>query len=79
MWITLRYNGFMPIHIPIYINDKLIKTYHIGRVAGDTNPDSINKYLIVQDDQLWSVGREFEHRYGDGVEACIIKGINACG
>jgi hypothetical protein len=22
----------MPIHIPIYVNDRLIKTYHIGRV-----------------------------------------------
>jgi len=69
----------MPIHIPIYINDKLIKTYHIGRIAGDTNPDSINKYLIVHDHELCSVGREFEHRYGDGVEACVIKGIQTCG
>lgn len=67
----------MPIHIPIYINDKLIKTYHIGRVAGDTNPESINTYLVVQDDELWSVGKRFTHKYGDGVEVCIAKALNA--
>ena len=46
----------MPIHVPIYVNDKLIKTYHIGRVSGDTNPDSINAYLIVEDDFPWETG-----------------------
>lgn len=67
----------MPIHIPVYVNDRLIKTYHIGRVAGDTDPDSINEYLIVEDDQLWQVGKKFTHRYGDGIDTCVIKGINA--
>lgn len=67
----------MPIHIPIYVNDKLIKTYHIGRLEGDTNPDSINTYLIVEDDQLWRVGKKFTHRYGDSIETCISKGIDA--
>ena len=67
----------MPIHIPIYVNDKLIKTYHIGRLEGDTNPDSINTYLIIEDDQLWRVGKKFTHRYGDSIETCINKGIDA--
>jgi hypothetical protein len=67
----------MPIHVPIYVNDKLIKTYHIGRLKGDAEPDSINDYLIIEDDQLWRVGKPFTHRYGDGVETCVIKGINA--
>ena len=67
----------MPIHVPIYVNDKLIKTYHIGRLEGDTNPDSINTYLIVEDDQLWRVGKKFTHRYGDSIETCISKGIYA--
>jgi hypothetical protein len=67
----------VPIHIPIYVNDRLIKTYHIGRLEGNTNPDSINKYLIVEDDQLWQAGKEFTHRYGDGIDSCVIKGINA--
>ena len=67
----------MPIHIPIYVNDKLIKTYHIGRLEGDTNPDSINTYLIVEDDQLWRVGKKFTHRYGDSIETCITLGLSA--
>lgn len=67
----------MPIHIPVYINDRLIKTYHIGRVAGDVQPDSINDYLIIEDDQLWQIGKKFTHKYGDGVETCIIKGLSA--
>lgn len=67
----------MPIHIPISVNNKLIKTYHIGRLEGDVQPDSINTYVIVQDDQLWHVGTKFTHRYGDGLDACIIKGIQA--
>jgi hypothetical protein len=67
----------MPIHVPIYVNDKLIKTYHIGRISGDTNPDSINAYLIVEDDQLWHVGKKFTHRYGDSIETCITLGLSA--
>lgn len=67
----------MPIHIPIYVNEKLIKTYHIGRLEGDADPDSVNTYLIKEDDQLWTVGIKFTHRYGDGIDTCIHKGLNA--
>ena len=67
----------MPIHVPIYVNDKLIKTYHIGRLNGDTDPDSINDYLIIEDDQLWNVGKPFTHRYGDSIETCITLGLSA--
>jgi hypothetical protein len=67
----------MPIHVPIYVNDKLIKTYHIGRLKGDTNPDSINTYLIIEDDQLWQAGKKFTHRYGDSIETCITLGLSA--
>jgi hypothetical protein len=67
----------MPIHVPIYVNDKLIKTYHIGRISGDTNPDSINAYLIVEDDFPWETGRMFNHRYGDSIETCITMGLSA--
>lgn len=67
----------MPIHIPIYVNDRLIKTYHIGRLEGDTDPDSVNTYLIVEDDQLWRVGKKFTHRYGDSIETCITLGLSA--
>ena len=66
----------MPIHIPIYVNDRLIKTYHIGRLEGDTDPDSVNTYIIVEDDQLWQVGKKFTHRYGDGIDTCICRGLD---
>jgi len=70
----------MPIHIPIYINDRLIKTYHIGRLEGDTNTDSINTYLIVEsngDRVPWETGIEFIHRYADGLDICVQKGFIA--
>jgi hypothetical protein len=67
----------MPIHIPIYVNDKLIKTYHIGRFEGFADPDSINKYIIAQDKETWGDGVEFTHRYGDGIDKCISKGLDA--
>ena len=67
----------MPIHVPIYVNDTLVKTYHIARVEGNTNPDSINTYLIIQDDQIWQVGKKFTHRYGDSIETCITLGLSA--
>lgn len=65
----------MPIILPIYINDRLIKQYKIGRVFGDAHPDSINTYLVVADGSDWNNGLEFEHRYGDGVEVCIQKAM----
>lgn len=72
----------MPLHIDIKINDILINTVHIGRVSGDTNPDSINKYLIVdgetpQTADQWFEGEGFEHRYGDGAELCVARGLLA--
>lgn len=65
----------MPINLPIYINDRLIKQYKIGRLSGDASPDSINTYLVVADGSDWSDGLPFEHRYGDGVEVCIQKAM----
>lgn len=67
----------MPLHIPIYVNDKLIKTYHIGRFEGEATEDSLNTYIIVQDDQFWKDGIAFTHRYGDGVDTCVTKGLYA--
>ena len=73
----------MPLHVTIKINDRTINTVHIGRVSGDTNPDSINQYLIVSGEQPmfneeWvQDGVPFEHRYGDGAEVCVMKGLQA--
>ena len=70
----------MPIRVPIYINDRLIKTYYIGRLAGDANADSVNTYLIVEgnDERIeWEDGVDFSHRYGDGLDVCVQKGFAA--
>ena len=65
----------MPIILPIYINDRLIKEYKIGRLSGDASPDSINVYVVADKDTFWEYGLQFEHRYGDGVEVCIQKAM----
>lgn len=73
----------MPIHVDIWINDKLINQLHIGRVSGGTEPDSINDYLIVDGERPrsfsdWHLdGTPFSHRYGDGAEVCVMRGIES--
>lgn len=72
-----------PIHIDVYVNHKPIHTWHIGRIMGGTDPDDINPYLIVKgpSNELpnWKDedGVEFMHRYGDGIDTCIQRGIHA--
>jgi hypothetical protein len=73
----------MPIHIDIRINRELINTLHIARVKGGTDADDINDYLVLEGDEPlryedWLVdGIPFTHRYGDGAEVCVMKGIQA--
>lgn len=73
----------MPIHIDIRINRELINTLHIARVKGGTDADDINDYLILEGEEPlryedWLVdGVPFTHRYGDGAEVCVMKGIQA--
>ena len=73
----------MPLHIDIRVNHTLIQQFHIGRHRGGTNANDINEYLIVEGDRPtrfedWSIdGVPFIHRYGDGAEVCVMKGIDA--
>jgi hypothetical protein len=73
----------MPIHVNIDINGHPISQLHIGRIKGGTNPDDINTYLVVQGDEplyleRWKErGVEFTHRYGDMVEICVMKALEA--
>jgi hypothetical protein len=75
----------MPLHIDIRVNDKVINQIHIGRTKGGTHRDDINHYLVVRGDtptrwEDWYIeGIPFEHRYGDGAEVCVIKGLQALG
>lgn len=72
----------MPVQVRIYINNHEIKTLHIGRIEGDMEADSLNTYKVVSGEQpttvdAWMDGETFEHRYGDGVEICVGKAIDA--
>jgi hypothetical protein len=74
----------MPIHVEIKVNDKVLNTLHIGRFRGSTGKDDVNTYLVIDgkaptsiDD--WIRGAEFQHRYGDGAEVCVMKAIQALG
>lgn len=71
----------MPIHINVYVNSKPIKAYHIGRLEGEAHDDSINTYVMfaggVNENPRWDDGERFTHRYGDGIDVCIAKGIQA--
>jgi len=71
----------MPIHIDVHVNNKYIKSYHIGRYEGKPEDDSVNTYLVVEDigigKPVWSEGHVFLHRYGDGIDVCIQKGLEA--
>jgi hypothetical protein len=73
----------MPIHVDIRINDTLINQIHIGRAKGGTDPDDINTYIVIEGGQPlrledWYIdGIPFMHRYGDGAEICVMKGMQA--
>jgi hypothetical protein len=67
----------MVIHIPIYLDHALIKTYRIERISGGTDPESINTYLIVEEGFDPNTGQIFNHRYGDSIETCVAKGLSA--
>lgn len=73
----------MPLHVDIRVNANLISRVHIGRIEGGTKPDDINIYRAVLGEQPTSYqewldrGAEFTHRYGDGAEICVQKGITA--
>lgn len=73
----------MPIHVTIKINDHLLHEVHIGRIAGDTNPNSKNVYVaVIGEEPLrlenWKErGVLFNHRYGDGADVCVRKALKA--
>jgi hypothetical protein len=72
-----------PIHIDVYVNERPVHTWHIGRIMGGTDPDNVNPYLIVKGpnngnpDWRSETRVEFMHRYGDGIDTCIQRGICA--
>jgi hypothetical protein len=75
----------MPLHVDIRVNDTLINQIHIGRFKGGTNKDDINDYLVIEGDyptrteDYYIDGIPFQHRYGDGAEACVVRALQALG
>jgi hypothetical protein len=74
----------MPLHVHVYINEEAIESYHIGRIDGTTDPDSIGTYLVCKLGPLISkpslddwdeFGFTFTHRYGDGATVCVAKAL----
>ena len=76
----------MPLNVTIAINGWPINHLHVGRLAGGTRPDDMNTYAVVSSDRAdtseidytdWLEAPKFEHRYGDGAEACVQKALQA--
>lgn len=73
----------MPLHVTVKINRETLETLHIGRIEGGTEPDDINKYLVVVGEEplrmdAWEkYGVAYEHRYGDGALVCVRKALDA--
>jgi hypothetical protein len=72
----------MPVYVDVWINERGINTYAIGRIKGGTDPDDINVYAVMDLDGIdrpldWDLNVLYEHRYGDGLEVCIRKGLAA--
>jgi hypothetical protein len=75
----------MPIHVTIYVNDHMVRELHIGRTTSnpeDMLPDSVNTYLAILGSEPlriegWKQGVEFTHRYGDPIEVCVQKALDA--
>ena len=73
----------MPVQVEMRINGHLIDVLHIGRIKGNTKPDSINTYIAVvrkpgeQPDWFEEGSVEVEHRYGDMLQELVRKSLNA--
>jgi hypothetical protein len=72
----------MPVYVDVWVNDRAVKTYAIGRISGGTDADDMNVYAVMQLDKIdrplgWDTSIQFEHRYGDGIDVCIRKGLAA--
>lgn len=73
----------MPIHIDIRINDEHIRSVHIGREEDLLGKNEEHKYRITAGTirtraDWWDPdSAEFTHKYSDGAEVCVAKGLLA--
>jgi hypothetical protein len=72
----------MPVQVEMRINGHLLEVLHIGRLKGNTRPDSINTYAAVirkpgeQPDWMGEDVTIVEHRYGDMLQELVRKSLN---
>jgi hypothetical protein len=73
----------MPIHVDIRINDKHIRTVHIGREDDFLGTEGEHTYRITENTintraDWWDPDSvQFTHTYSDGAEICVAKGLEA--
>lgn len=77
----------MPLSVDIRANGRHVSTVHIARLAGLSLDGSVGTYSAVlktepwQESRIgdteWAQGAVFEHTYGDGVEECVRRALNA--
>ena len=73
----------MPIHVDIRINDENVRTVHIGREQDLVGKDEVHQYRITTGTvstraDWWDPDSvTFEHKYSDGVEVCVARGLEA--
>lgn len=75
----------MPIEVSIKVNEREVSVLQIARIAGgwDRKADKTHTYSVLQQaeapqrDAEWDAGVTFTHRYGDGVEVCVQRALEA--
>jgi hypothetical protein len=73
----------MPIHVDIRINDKHIRTVHIGREDDFLGTEGEHTYRITESTintraDWWDPDSvQFTHVYSEGAEVCVAKGLLA--
>ena len=73
----------MNTQVEMRVGGNIITVFHIARIEGNPDKHSINKYVGgfrrpgEQPDWYADDMVEFEHRYGDGIEELVRKGLNA--
>lgn len=81
----------MPLHIPVFVNDREIGAIHIGRLDNrnlenveSTYVVTVKEYPQIQFEGKtrkwtpnWDSDVEFTHTYADGALVCLRKAIEA--
>lgn len=81
----------MPLHIPVYLNDREIEVVHIGRTGPIDPAEDFYHYIVTTHEYPqtmyegkprrytpnWDVGVPFTHKYSDGALKCLSRALEA--